>query len=183
MIEVQGTVHHPVPRALLRGPRLSRAARGMGSSVLREVMDLTTRPGVLSFAVGLPAAELFPREALAEAMARVLSDDAAALQYALPLQELKEQIVGIMALRGVCCRPEQVFLTGGAQQAMDLLAHLLLDPGGQVLLEETVYDGIRIAVRRFDPRILTVPSDATPGSTWTRSRPRSKAVPVPRSFT
>ena len=94
MIEALDTVSHPVPQALRRGPRLSRAARGMGSSVLREVMELASRPGVLSFAVGLPAAELFPREALAEATARVLLADPAALQYALPLRELKEQIVG-----------------------------------------------------------------------------------------
>lgn len=163
MIEALDTVSHPVPPALLRTPRLSRAARGMGGSFLREVMELAARPGVLSFAVGHPAADLFPREALAEATARVLSAGAAALQYCLPLQELKEQIVGIMALRGVRCRPDQVFLTGGAQQAMDLLTHLLLDPGGQVLLEETIYDGIRIAVRRFEPRIITVPTDATAG--------------------
>ena len=143
--------------------QLARGARSMGSSGLREVMELASRPGVLSFAVGLPAAELFPREALAEAAAHVLRTDLAALQYTLPLQRLKEEVVGIMALRGVRCRPEQVFLTSGAQQAMDLLAHLLLDPGGQVALEETTYDGIRIAVRRFEPQILGVPANGRTG--------------------
>jgi len=135
----------------------------MGSSGLREVLELASRPSVLSFAVGLPAADLFPREALAEAAANVLRTDLAALQYTLPLRRLKEEIVGIMALRGVSCRPEQIFLTSGAQQAMDLLAHLLLDPGGQVALEETTYDGIRIAVRRFEPQILAIPSDGETG--------------------
>jgi 2-aminoadipate transaminase len=143
-------------------PLLSRGVLGMGSSGLREVMELGSRPGVLSFAVGLPATDLFPHEALAEAAARALASPAA-LQYSLPLAELKEQIVGLMALRGVRCRAEQIFLTSGAQQAMDLLAHLLLDPGGQVLLEDATYDGIRIAVRRFEPRILTVPSNAATG--------------------
>jgi 2-aminoadipate transaminase len=143
--------------------RLARGARAMGSSGLREVMDLASRLGVLSFAVGLPAADLFPREALAEAAAHVLLTDPAALQYTLPLQRLKEEIVGIMALRGVRCRPEQIFLTSGAQQAMDLLAHLLLDPGGEVALEDTTYDGIRIAVGRFEPRILAVPSTSAAG--------------------
>jgi len=149
--------------AVTRELRLSRAARGMGSSALREVMELASRPGVLSFAVGLPAGELFPREALAEDTARALLADPASLQYTLPLAELKQQIVGLMAGRGVRCRPEQVFLTTGATQAVDLLAHLLLDPGGEVLLEETVYDGIRLAVCRFAPRILTVPSSADRG--------------------
>lgn len=144
-------------------PRLARAALGMGLSGLREVMELASRPGVLSFAVGLPATELFPREALAEAAARVLRTEPVALQYALPLRELKEQLVGIMALRGVRCRPEQVFLTSGAQQAMDLLAHLLLDPGREVALEEATYDGMRLAVRRFEPRVLAVPSSSEAG--------------------
>src|SRR6266545_755414 len=149
--------------AATRELRLSQSVRGMGSSALREVMELASRPGVLSFAVGLPATELFPREALAEETARVLLTDPLALQYTLPLAELKQQIVGLMAGRGVRCRPEQVFVTTGATQAVDLLAHLLLDPGGEVLLEEAVYDGIRLAVRRFAPRILTVPSNADRG--------------------
>jgi 2-aminoadipate transaminase len=161
MIEAQ-----EMPRSkagTLSEPRLSRAVLGMGTSGLREVMELASRPGVLSFAVGLPATELFPREALAEATARVLRAEPAALQYALPLHELKERIVELMALRGVRCRPEQIFLTSGAQQAMDLLAHLLLDPGGQVALEEASYDGMRLAVRRFEPRILAVPTSADEG--------------------
>jgi 2-aminoadipate transaminase len=143
--------------------RMARASQGLGLSGLREVMELASRPGVLSFSVGLPAADLFPREALAEAAARAMLEDPAALQYTLPLRGLKERIVEIMALRGVRCRPEQVFLTTGAQQAIDLLAHLLLDPGGQVMMEDTIYDGIRLVVRRFEPRLLTVPTDAETG--------------------
>lgn len=143
--------------------RLARGALAMGSSGLREVMELASRPGVLSFAVGLPATELLPREALAESASRVLLTEPAALQYALPLRRLQEEIVEIMSWRGVRCRPEQVFLTSGAQQAMDLLIHLLLDPGGQVALEDTTYDGIRIAVGRFEPQILAVPSKGATG--------------------
>ncbi|HKH46900.1 MAG TPA: PLP-dependent aminotransferase family protein [Thermoanaerobaculia bacterium] len=160
MIDVQDA---GTKRTALREPRLSRAVLGMGSSGLREVMEIASRPGVLSFAVGLPATDLFPREALAAGTAHALRTEPAALQYTLPLRELKEEIVRIMALRGVRCRPEQVFLTSGAQQAMDLLSHLLLDPGGQVVLEEAIYDGIRIAVRRFEPRILTVPTSGDCG--------------------
>lgn len=143
--------------------RLARSARNLGASGLREVMNLASRPGVLSFAVGLPATELFPREALAEATERAMRTNPAALQYTLPLRELKEQIVEIMALRGVRCRPEQVFLTAGAQQAIDLLIHLLLDHGGQVMIEDTIYDGIRQAVRRFEPRLLAIPTHGTTG--------------------
>lgn len=174
MIEARETIHSPgrgltrstdveARRTVVREPKLSHAARRLGRSGLREVMDLASRPGVLSFAVGLPAAEMFPREALAEATAQAVLTDPAALQYALPPLQLKKQIVEIMAWRGVRCRPEQVFLTAGAQQALDLFAHLLLNPYGDVMMEETIYDGIRMAVRRFEPRILTVPTNPASG--------------------
>src|SRR5437763_5108984 len=95
---------------------------------LRVIMDLASRPGVLSFAIGLPAAELFPNKALAEQASSVLQADASALQYDLPYRPLKTQIVQLMALRGVRCTEEQIFLTSGAQQGMDLLSRLLLPP-------------------------------------------------------
>lgn len=151
------------PPANLREPQLSRAALRLGGSRLRDLMNVASRPGILSFAVGLPATDLFPQEALAQSVAGVVLGSPAALQYSLPVRELKELIVEIMAWRGVQCLPEQVFLTSGCQQALDLLADLLLDPGGQVMFEEAIYDGIRLAVRRFEPQILTVPTDAVHG--------------------
>src|SRR3954468_17812328 len=130
---------------------------------LREITDLASRPGILSFAIGLPAAELFPREALAEQAARVLRESASSLQYGLPYGPLKTQIVQLMALRGVRCTEEQIFLTSGAQQAMDLLSRLLLPAGGQVLFERAIYDGIRLATRLQGPETLTVATDLATG--------------------
>lgn len=130
---------------------------------LREIMDLASRPGVLSFAIGSPASELFPSEALAEQAARVIRTDASSLQYALPYRPLKAQIIRLMALRGVLCTEAQIFLTSGAQQGMDLLSLLLLPPGGQVLLERTVYEGIRLATRPWRPEMLTVATDLATG--------------------
>jgi len=130
---------------------------------LREIMELASRPGVLSFAIGLPAAELFPREALAGQAARVIRADASSLQYGLPFQPLKRRIVELMALRGVRCAEEQIFLTSGAQQGMDLLSRLLLPAGGQVLLERAIYDGIRLATRLQRPEILAVETDLASG--------------------
>jgi 2-aminoadipate transaminase len=135
----------------------------MVQSSLREVMDLASRPGILSFAVGLPAADLFPAQELAAAAARVLETDRQALQYAVPYQPLKRQIVELMAMRGVSCRAEQIFLTSGAQQGMDLLARLLLAPGSRVILERAVYEGMQMAVRRLEPVILTAPTDPATG--------------------
>src|SRR5262245_3886925 len=119
---------------------------------LREIMDLASQPGVLSLAHGLPASELFPREALADAAVRVLEDGPAALQYAPPYRPLKAQIVELMTARGVRCSEEQIFLTSGAQQGMDLLSRLLVEPGGEVMIEWAVYDGIQMAARSRNPR-------------------------------
>ena len=143
--------------------RLARSMAEVQLSGLREVMDLATRPGILSLAVGLPAADLFPMAALAEAAAHLLATDPGCMQYAAPLKPLKAQIAELMAMRGVRVRPEQVFLTTGSQQAMDLLCRLLADPGDQVLLEETVYDGIQLAVQRHDLKVLTVSTDVKTG--------------------
>ncbi|MFL6196245.1 MAG: PLP-dependent aminotransferase family protein [Thermoanaerobaculia bacterium] len=130
---------------------------------LRDVMDLASRPGVLSFAIGLPATELFPREAFAEQAAAVLRADASALQYGLPYRPLKSQIVELMRSRGVRCTEDQIFLTSGSQQAMDLLSRLLLPAGGQILVERAIYDGIRLATRTQGPEILTVAADLATG--------------------
>ena len=129
---------------------------------LREIMDLASRPGVLSLAHGLPAAELFPRQALAEAAARVLAEPAA-LQYGPPWRPLKSEIVRLMAARGVQCTEEQIFLTSGAQQGMDLVTRLLVEPGQTVMMEWAVYDGIQFAARSRNPRILTVAADPAAG--------------------
>ena len=69
----------------------------------------------------------------------------------------------VMALRGVFCREEQVFLTTGAQQGMSLLARLLLDFQGTVLVEETIYSGVLQAVESLQPKLLTVPTDPKTG--------------------
>lgn len=143
--------------------RLARSMARMAQSGLREVMSLISRPGILSLAVGLPAPELFPMDALAQATNRLLTTDPGSLQYGIPYSPLKSQIVSLMAMRGVRCTEDQVFLTSGSQQAMDLLSRLLLDPGGQAMLEETVYDGVQMAIRRYDPEILTVSTDPDTG--------------------
>src|SRR5581483_553587 len=121
---------------------LASWAREVQQSSIQQLLGVATRPDILSFALGLPAATLFPSADYARAAAHVLSTDPHALQYEPPWHPLKQHIVDLMAMRGVFCRVEQVFLTAGAQQGMSLLARLLLDVGGAVLLEETIYSGI-----------------------------------------
>jgi 2-aminoadipate transaminase len=146
------------------GPLLARAARNMSQSTLRDVFGLVAAtPGTINLAVGLPAEDLFPTAELAEAAARLLATDRRSLQYGIPYQPLKAQVVELMARRGVTCREQQVFLTSGSQQGMDLLSRLFLEPGGTALIERVVYDGIQMAVKKLEPRLLLVPTDVHTG--------------------
>lgn len=149
----------PPPEAL----RLAEITRSMGHSALRDLLGAAAAPGLCSFAVGTPATDLFPTDDMERATVEVLRRDPRALQYGLPAPDLKARIVELMRLRGAEVREEQIFLTSGAQQGMDLLTRLLLDPGGRVVLEETIYDGIQMVVRPFAPEILTVPTSPERG--------------------
>ncbi len=136
---------------------------GLQRSYLRQMIAVVSQPGVLSFAGGLPAPELFPRREYAAALAQVLAEDPLALQYKPPFEPLKRHIVHIMARRGVACRPEQIFLTTGAQQALSVLARLFMNPGDEVVLEEYVYTGIQQVVAPYRPNILPVSTDLSNG--------------------
>jgi len=142
---------------------LSALAAGMRPSLLRHLLARASAPGVISFAVGVPDGELFPREDLAAATAAVLASPPGGLQYGVPLPALKERLVELMSLRGLSCRPEQIFLCSGAQQGLKLLGELLLGPGSHVMVEEVAYDGMRIAVSAENPRLLSVPTDPWEG--------------------
>jgi 2-aminoadipate transaminase len=152
----------PIPAAA-RPLRLAGWTNAMQRSVLRQMLAVVSQPGILSFAGGLPAPDLFPTADFSAAMARVLLTDQAALQYGPPFRPLKRHIVDLMAQRGVTCTEEQIFLTTGAQQALDVLSRLLLDEGGQVMLEELVYTGIRQVVAPCRAEILSIPTDLESG--------------------
>jgi 2-aminoadipate transaminase len=132
-------------------------------SALQDMLTASSRPGILSFALGLPAAELFPAEDYAQSLIRVLSNDPCALQYGPPFQPLKKQVVTIMEQRGVRCREAQVFLTAGAQQGVNMLTRLLLDPGRQVVMEEMTYTGFQQVLQPYRACVLTVPTDLETG--------------------
>jgi 2-aminoadipate transaminase len=142
---------------------LAEWTRGLRPSTIQAMMGHMARPGVISFALGLPAPELFPVDDYVAAAERVLRTDTGALQYKPPHAPLKAQIVELMRGRGVECRPEQVFLTTGAQQALALLSRLFLEPGGAVVCDRMVYMGFQQVVESYSPRILAVDSDLETG--------------------
>jgi 2-aminoadipate transaminase len=118
-------------------------APGATSSPVRDILALTEQPGVLSFAGGLPAPELFDVAGLREAFAAVLSDGSAgrALQYSTtegdPL--LRSAIAARLTARGLPTDADELLITSGSQQALTLVATVLLEPGDRVLVEEPSY--------------------------------------------
>lgn len=145
------------------GLALAAWARASGTSALQTMLSVGTRPGTISFALGLPAPEFFPAAEYGRAAAAVLAEDPRALQYSPPCAPLQAHIAALMAQRGVSCAPEQVFLTSGAQQGIGLLARLLLEPGGEVIADTLCYTGFQQAVEPFMPRLLTVPTNLDTG--------------------
>lgn len=143
--------------------QLANWTEHMSRSVLREMIAIVSRPGITSFAGGLPDHNLFPVSGYAEAMAHVLATDPKALQYGPPFVPLKKHIVQLMAQRGVTCAEEQVFITTGAQQGLDVLSRLLLNPGGDIFLEEIVYSGVQQVIAPLQPHIFPISTDLTEG--------------------
>jgi 2-aminoadipate transaminase len=145
------------------GALLAKWARKVKRSPLQEALFAAAQPGIISFAMGLPAPELFPVEGLMNASRYVLANDSRAMQYGPPFQPLKRQIVQLMAKRKVFCSERQIFLTTGAQQGINLLARLLLEPGGQVLTEDLVYTGFQQVIEPYEPMLRSVPTDSETG--------------------
>lgn len=134
------------------------AKTSMGSA-MREMSSLVSTPGMLSFALGLPATELLPLAACRVAAAQTLATDHQVLQYQKRPEPLKRHLRELLASRGVNCREDQIYLTTGAQQAIHLLVNLLLNQGGQVLLEDLTYEGVHHAILPSHPQVLVVPTD------------------------
>jgi 2-aminoadipate transaminase len=143
---------------------LSQTANQIQRSVTRDLIALADRPDFISFAGGLPAADYLPLPELAACLDAVLTRDGArAWQYGPPYLPLREWIAAYMRGRGVSCTVEQVFITGGAQQALEILARLLLDPGQPAVLEALTFTGIIQAVRAHGADVRTTPLDLASG--------------------
>lgn len=142
--------------------QLSERARKLTSSAIREILKVTERPEVISFAGGLPAPATFPAERIRAATDRVLREaPAAALQYSategyLPL---REWVAARLSTNGATIRASQVLITTGSQQALDLLGKVLIDPASPVLVETPTYLGALQAFSLYEPQYRQVPTD------------------------
>lgn len=138
---------------------LARRAARMNPSVLREILKVTDRPGIISFAGGLPSPKTFPVSEFAEACAQVLAQDGpAALQYAASegFTALREHVAAQLPWP---VDPAQVLITTGSQQGLDLVAKVLIDAGSKVLVESPTYLGALQAFAPMEPDVVSLRSD------------------------
>jgi len=134
----------------------------MNPSVIREILKVTEKPGIISFAGGLPSPLTFPIEAMREASERVLRDDGkAALQYAASegYGPLRDWVAQDLLKQGMTVSPDQVLITTGSQQGLDLVAKILIDAGSRILVETPTYLGALQAFTPMEPVAVGVDSD------------------------
>jgi len=134
----------------------------MSSSAIREMLKLTQQPDIISFAGGMPAPELFPIEEMKTACDVVLSEmGAAALQYSTTegYAPLREMLARNMARYGINVDADNIVITSGSQQALDLIGKLLINPGDRILTENPSYLGALQAFTAYQAQYVTVPID------------------------
>ena len=136
--------------------------RQMKRTAVREILKVTARPDIISFAGGLPAAELFPVKRVQQALTAVLERvGPQSLQYAETegVAGLRDWIARRFSRDGFEVRRENVLITSGGQQALDLTGRVLLNPGDQVVVENPTYLALLSAWRPLGVQFLPVPSD------------------------
>jgi 2-aminoadipate transaminase len=142
--------------------RYASRTKGITSSAIRDLLKVTQRPGMISFGGGLPAPDLFPVQRFEEACHKVLSQSSAsALQYGQTegYSPLRQFVADNIARHGIKTKPDNVLITSGSQQALDLLGKLLIDTGDRVLVEAPTYLGALQAFRVFAADFVSVPID------------------------
>lgn len=142
---------------------LSGRASALQSSAIREILKITERAEVISFAGGLPAPATFPVDEMRVAFDRVLAlRGREALQYSATegYAPLREWIAARVGTDAAPVAPDDVMIVSGSQQGLDLLAKVLVDPGDRVLVETPTYLGALQAFSLFGPRFVAVASDA-----------------------
>lgn len=140
----------------------SEATGLIKSSEVRDLMSVTGRSDIISFAGGLPYIGGLPAEDIAAAMDTVIRESYTdAFQYGETegRDTLKRMLADVMAEEGLSAEPEHIMITTGSQQALDLLARVFIDRGDRLVLEGPTYIGALAAFRPADPAFITIPLD------------------------
>ena len=139
--------------------QFANRAAAMTPSIIREILKVTERPDIISFAGGLPSPQAFPVQEFREAFDKVMSEHPrAALQYSssegyAPLREW------VAASLPWPVHPDQVLITTGSQQALDLVGKVMLDMGSRVMTQTPTYLGALQAFSVFEPEVIGLPND------------------------
>jgi 2-aminoadipate transaminase len=142
--------------------RFARRMNSVRTSTIREILKVAEQPDVISFAGGLPAPELFPVADILAATERVLRETgASALQYS-PTEgfaPLRETFAAESRERGIGCCADDILITTGSQQPLDLAGKIFLDAGDCVLTESPTYMAAIQAFQAYEVRFASVPTD------------------------
>ena len=141
---------------------IAQHVRDLEASIIREILKLTSQPGVISFAGGLPAPELFPLKDLARIATEVIEKyGASCLQYSLSqgVLPLREVIALRASKAGTPTKAENILITCGSQQGIELLARVFIEPGDYILCENPTYVGALQAFQYYRARYATVEMD------------------------
>lgn len=144
------------------GLRYAQRMQDVKSSAIRELLKIAERPDVISFAGGLPSPDVFPIQRFEDACHKVLQEHgSSALQYGKTegYEPLREMIAHNMARYGIRAQIENVMITSGSQQALDLIGKLLINRGDRVLVEAPTYLGALQAFNVYGAQYVTVPVD------------------------
>ena len=137
-------------------------AKGMVASEIRALFAVAARPEIVSLAGGTPYVAALPLDAVGSMVSELVSSQGTqALQYCTAQGDvgLRERICGIMALERIAAHPDDVIVTVGSQQALDLLARIFIDPGDVVLAEAPSYVGALGAFAAYQADVVHVPMD------------------------
>jgi len=142
--------------------RYANRTLGVKSSAIRELLKVTQKPEIISFAGGLPAPDVFPVQRFEQACRKVLSEHGPmALQYGTTegYQPLREMIAHNMARYGIGANADNVLITSGSQQALDLIGKLLINRGDRILIEAPTYLGALQAFSVYGAQYVPVEVD------------------------
>jgi DNA-binding transcriptional MocR family regulator len=134
----------------------------MKASEIRALFAVASRPDIVSLAGGMPNLSALPMEMMSEVVAKLISENGAeALQYGSGQghPKLREQICDVMALEGIRAHPDDVIVTTGSQQALDLISRIFIDPGDVILVEAPSYVGALGTFQQYEAQVVHVSMD------------------------
>lgn len=133
------------------------------TSAIRELFKLLGKPGIISFAGGFPDPAMFDIEGIQDASSKALTEEpGAALQYGATegYQPLREQLSAFMASKGASVAPQELIVTTGSQQALDLLGKTMISPGDKVIVEGPTFLATIQCFRLYGAQVISAPTDA-----------------------